>query len=113
MLVALRANGISIRAVADRLIVEGSPGKITPEIRTELFRFKQDLLAALELESSEMLDEDPTVTAAIAEVAGLLALAYKRYSRAQRISADPLDAGDDSRLALSLAQSVHGVDKLS
>lgn len=104
----LRAAGVSIRLEGERLIVEGPTGAVTPEMRAELVRRKAELVSALESDPGCPPREDPITLEAFREVAGLLALAYQRYAKIQRMPVDQPKEPPLQPLALSESKSVHG-----
>jgi hypothetical protein len=57
--------------------------------------------------------EDPTVVEALHEVAGLLAEAYLRYQKIQRMPANPPADSVNRELAMCHEQRVHGGGQLS
>ncbi|MEP6538942.1 MAG: hypothetical protein ABJF23_26640 [Bryobacteraceae bacterium] len=57
------------------------------------------------------MKEVPTVAAAFEEIAGLLALAYLRYQKIQRVPVDPPTDSVNRELAIPFGQSVHGGDQ--
>ena len=107
LITKIRAHGISLHREGGRLIVEAPAGVITPDLRVELGRLKQELLSQLDLESRKESVEDAAANA-ICENAGLLAIAYVRYKAVQRATIDQPGV-PTSKLALSSEPSVHGV----
>jgi hypothetical protein len=103
----LRAAGVSIRSEGGRLIVEAPAGLVTAEIRAQLVKCKAELVSALEPDLSPP-SEDTIEAGAFREVAGLLAIAYQRYARIQRVPADQPKDSTLQQLALSVGESVHG-----
>jgi hypothetical protein len=106
LIAKLRASKVSIRSEGGRLIVEAPSGVITAEVRAELAKRKSELLAALE---AEIPEQDSALTHAQNEVAGLLAVAYKRYIAIPNVGAGRNTNSGDAALAKSPGQSVHGV----
>ena len=53
--------------------------------------------------------DDPALTGARSEIAGLLAIAYQRYAGIRRVGIDRHESSVDGGLANSGAPSVHGV----
>jgi hypothetical protein len=103
---ALHARGISISANDGRLLVEAPEGLVTPELRRELLRRKTELIAALDAvqqrpEASKLIEVQN-------EVAGLLAIAYRRHSAVQRVGTDRQENAASCSLANLGASSVHG-----
>ena len=105
----LRKAGVRLYREGTRLMVEASPGVITPEIHAQLLRSKHELLTALGKESRERTGDDPTAADAVREIAGLLAAAYRRQQEIRRVPTDHADAEPQHGLALSGEPSVHGV----
>jgi hypothetical protein len=107
VLARTRAAGISIHAKSGRLIIEAPQGLVTSEVRAELAQQKTELMRALAEEQRKQERGDDAVTQAFAEIAGLLATAYRRYAKVQRV---PLGSTDsvNKELALSPVVSVHG-----
>ena len=104
----LRVAGVSIRFDGGRLIVEGPTGAVTPEMRAELVRRKAELVSALDPDPGCPRSEDPITLEAFREVAGLLAVAYQRYAKIQRMPVDQPKEAHLRPLALSGGESVHG-----
>jgi hypothetical protein len=104
----LRAAGVSICFEGGRLIVEGPTGAVTPEMRAELVRRKAELASVLESDPGYPSSEGPIAARAFREVAGLLAVAYQRYAKIQRIPVDQPKEAALQPLALSEGKSVHG-----
>jgi|SRR5579863_5666586 len=105
----LRKEGVRLYREGTRLIVEAPPGVITPEIRAELLRSKQELLTALGEESPGAMGEDPIAAEALCAIARLLAAAYRRQQDIRRVSEDHADRERHGKLALRGEPSVHGV----
>jgi hypothetical protein len=104
----LRDAGITIDYRGNRLIVEAPTGAVTAKLRAQLVKRKAELIAALETEGG-CLREDPPLTEALTETAGLLAIAYRRYAAIQHVGPNrPVISGKDD-LANSRGTSVHGV----
>jgi len=105
LLAQLRASGVVIRSEKGRLIVEGPAGAVTADLRAQLALNKAELITALTADPVQ-----GTCTAeAVDVVAALLALAYKRYARVQRVGSEQSHDPTDVALAISHGQSVHGV----
>ena len=108
LLVKLTAAGVSIGSDGGRLIVEAPPGVLTADLRTTLVRSKAELLAALE-GSTHRADQDPALTHAVKENAGLLARAYRRCSVIQQVGTPAPSGSGNDELASPAPKSVHGV----
>src|ERR1051326_4101011 len=109
LVVNLRRVGVSLRAEGTRLIIEAPLGTVTPEIRRQLVHLKQELLAALAKESGAPISRDQAAIDAVREIAGLLAVGYRRFSAIRRVPLDRHDAQPQSGLALRDGSSLHGV----
>ena len=105
----LRKAGVQFYRVGTRLIVEAPPGLVTPEIRAELSRSKQELLNAVGRQSPEATGDDQVVAEALREIAALLAAAYRRQQEIRRVPEHHPGAGAQHGLALSGQASVYGV----
>ena len=105
----LRKAGVQLYREGARLIVEAPPGVVTPEIRLELSRSKQELLKAIGRQSPETTGVDQIAPEALREIANLLAVAYRRDLAIRRVSADRESVEPQHGLALSGDASVHGV----
>ena len=105
----LRKAGVRLYREGTRVMVEAPAGVITPEIRAELSRSKQELLTALGKESPGATGEDPIAAEALRAIAGLLAAAYRRQQEIRRVPADHASAERHGKLALPCEPSVHGV----
>jgi TubC N-terminal docking domain len=103
----LRAAGGSIRCDGGRLVIEAPPGVITAELRAELSKYKAELIALLESGTGNTGDAAETIQARN-RIAGLLAMAYRRFLASRRPVEDQATSGD-RRLANSTTLSVHGV----
>jgi hypothetical protein len=103
---ALHARGISIDANGGRLMIEAPEGAVTAELRGELLRRKTEIIAALD--AVQQRPEASNLIEVQNEVAGLLAIAYRRHSAVQRVGADREAAGADCGLASAGGSSVHG-----
>jgi len=102
----LRGAGIKLRKEGTHLIIEAPSGVITSELRGEMGTRKMDILRALEAESRAAKTDSAGIKE-IGVVAGLLAVAYKRYSAIPRLPGQ-IPNEPDSELALSKDTSVHG-----
>jgi len=109
LLTDLRKAGVQLYREGTRLIVEAPPGMVTPEIRAELSRAKQELLRAVGRQSPEAPGEDPIAAEALREIAALLAAAYRRHRQLQPAATNPPSDHCNEALANSGTRSVHGV----
>lgn len=99
----IRSLGASLSLDGPRLIVDAPRGVITRELREEIVRLKPAILAELSA-GADRLPRD-----AVHQVAGLLAIAYRRHRDACTGPCGSAGQGD-SRLANFVHQSVHGGD---
>lgn len=107
LLAHLRVAGVSISAEHGRLIVEGPTGVVTEELRAELLRCKEELIARLE-ESHSRGEEDLNLAEAQREISDLIAVAYRRYTAIQRVAQDRPPNSGGKELANPSGSSVHG-----
>ncbi|SRR5579871_2378553 len=108
LLAQLRAAGASISSKNGRLVIEVQPGVVTADLRAELVKCKADLLAMLAPAPCQH-DEDPMIREVRRGLAGLLAVAYRRYAAIQRVGPDQPNTPAKDALANSSGSSVHGV----
>src|SRR6266851_2883706 len=97
----LRKAGVRLSREGARLIVEAPPGVVTPQIRAELSRSKQELLTTLGAEPRGATGDDRIAAEAVREMAGMFAAAYRRHQELRRVPEDRTDAERHRGLALS------------
>jgi hypothetical protein len=102
-LAKLRRAGVVLRASGDRLVVEAPVGLVTPQLRGELARRKEELVFALQ--DSIDVRIVPSDRELIHDVARLLATGYRRYLNRQTASVGGLESANG--VAFSGAGSVH------
>ena len=109
LLATLHRAGVHLRREGDQLVAEAPTGVLTPDLKEELLRLKQDLLQVLDQEVDDRAVGDE-LRDARRSVAALLSAAYQRYKNDNRPPVAALDAAVGG-LALSTSSSVHGVVK--
>lgn len=107
LLTKLRSAGIMISHDKGRLIVDAAAGAVTPETHAQLLARKPELIAALQAERLGPSSCDDAMAESATEIAGLLAIAYRRSCAIQHVANNRPNSGD-SKLANPSGSSVHG-----
>ena len=103
----LRAAGGSITCDGRRLVIKAPTGVVTADLRTELAKYKTELIALLQSGTGNT-GETADTTQARNRIASLLATAYRRSVTPPRAVKHQATSGND-RLAILVTPSVHGV----
>lgn len=107
LLTQLRAAGASITCDRGRLIIEAPAGLMTPELRTELVKYKAELIAMVKATSGNIGTDAETIEARN-RIAGLLAMAHRRIV-AMKCAGERQATPGNHELAKLPRSSVHGV----
>jgi hypothetical protein len=106
---SLNEMGIAVANEDGKLVIDAPAGVVTVQLREELARRRNELIAALGMRSEHT--EDDVLTHAQRNIAGMLAGAYRRLLVGEQTDINREVTSVTNRLACPCASSVHGGDQ--